>query len=67
MDNCSSGYIANIVEYIHNGQVEFVGGDICDYQSVENAMDGIDVVFHLGASVGRQRSIDNPQLDLSND
>ena len=26
-------------------------------------MEGVDVVFHLAASVGRQRSLDNPQLD----
>ena len=34
-----------------------------DYTSVERAMEGVDVVFHLAASVGRQRSLDNPQSD----
>lgn len=63
IDNLSSGYIINLARYIADKKVEFVGGDIRDYLSVERAMDGVNVVFHLAASVGRQRSIDNPQLD----
>lgn len=63
LDNLSSGYIINIMPFLDNNSVEFVGGDVCDYQSVEKAMKGVDVVFHLAASVGRQRSLDNPQLD----
>lgn len=63
IDNLSSGYIINIASYVSGGKVEFVGGDIRDYLSVEKAMKNVDVVFHLAASVGRQRSLDNPQLD----
>ena len=63
IDNRSSGYFVNILEYVSKGRIEFVGGDIRDYKSVASSMDGVDVVFHLAASVGRQRSIDNPQLD----
>ncbi len=53
----------NIQKHINNKNFEFVGGDVRDSLSVERAMDGVDVVFHLAASVGRQRSLDNPQLD----
>ena len=63
LDNLSSGYLINIQKHINNNNLEFVGGDVRDYLSVERAMDGVDVVFHLAASVGRQRSLDNPQLD----
>lgn len=63
LDNLSSGYLINLIQYINEKKVEFVGGDIRDYLSVERAMEGVDVVFHLAASVGRQRSLDNPQLD----
>ena len=63
IDNLSSGYIENISEYIDAGKVDFINGDITDTAAVEKAMAGVDVVFHLAASVGRQRSIDNPQLD----
>ena len=63
LDNLSSGYLINIAPFLNAHSVEFVGGDVRDYLSVEKAMDGVDVVFHLAASVGRQRSLDNPQLD----
>ena len=63
LDNLSSGYLINILPYIRDNKVEFVGGDVRDYQSVEKCMKGVDIVFHLAASVGRQRSLDNPQLD----
>lgn len=63
IDNLSSGYIDNLIPYISNRAIEFIGGDIRDYSSVERAMENIDVVFHLAASVGRQRSLDYPQSD----
>ena len=63
IDNLSSGYIENISEYIDAGKVDFINGDITDAAAVEKVMAGVDVVFHLAASVGRQRSLDNPQLD----
>lgn len=63
VDNLSSGYIGNIVNYIQEGKIEFFGGDVCQPVSLDKAMEEVDVVFHLAASVGRQRSIDRPQLD----
>ena len=63
IDNLSSGYLANIQPLFDTNRVSFFGGDIRDYSSVERAMKNVDVVFHLAASVGRQRSLDNPQLD----
>lgn len=66
IDNLSSGHYANIEKYVKNADVEFVQGDICDKVFVNNTMkSGADVVFHLAACVGRQKSIDNPQLDSS--
>lgn len=58
-DNLSSGYHENI----KNLPVEFIKGDVLDRDSIKSACKGVDVVFHLAASVGRQRSIDHPQLD----
>ena len=63
LDNLSSGYLTNIKDYLVTDKVEFCAGDIRDYASVDRSMKGVDVVFHLAASVGRQRSLDNPQLD----
>lgn len=61
LDNLSSGYYENIADYID--YVDFVQGDIGDNALLEKVLQGIDVVFHLAASVGRQRSLDNPQID----
>ena len=58
-DNLSSGHIENLKGL----DVEFVKGDVLDTEAVNEACKGVDVVFHLAASVGRQRSIDYPQLD----
>lgn len=59
IDNLSSGYKSNI----EGLDINFVQGDILDKELVESLCEGKDVVFHLAASVGRQRSIDNPVLD----
>lgn len=59
IDNLSSGYAQNL----DGLDVEFVKGDILDAKLVERLTEKKDVVFHLAASVGRQRSIDNPVLD----
>ncbi len=64
-DNLTSGHIINIQEYIDNRTVEFIHSDIRNLQAINNACRGVDIVFHLAASVGRQKSIDDPALDSS--
>jgi nucleoside-diphosphate-sugar epimerase len=61
MDNLSSGYKENLKDMA----VEFIQADIQDADACKKACEGQDVVFHMAASVGRQRSIDYPQLDSS--
>lgn len=65
-DNLSSGHYCNIEKFVQEG-VEFVRGDILDADLLERVMHAkhYDVVFHLAASVGRQRSLDNPVADSS--
>lgn len=65
LDNLSSGHYINISSYVDNGAVEFIQGDIRDPHTTLEATRGMDVVFHLAACVGRQKSIDDPQLDAS--
>ena len=60
LDNLSSGYRCNLDPF---PQVEFIEGDVGDEATVARAMQGVDVVFHLAASVGNLRSIENPILD----
>lgn len=59
IDDLSSGHFCNI----EGLDVEFNRGSVLDKVFVEKNCKGVDVVFHLAASVGRQRSIDYPQLD----
>ena len=60
LDDLSSGYPQNLEAL---PSASFVEGDICDANVVRRAMDGVEVVFHLAASVGNQRSIDDPLRD----
>lgn len=55
IDNLSTGFFENI-----NPKCEFINADICDYDSIENHFEGVDVVFHLAALPRVQPSIDDP-------
>ena len=63
LDNLSSGYRRNIEDYTKNNKIRFIYGDICNPINVSDACAEVDVVFHLAASVGRQKSLDNPIAD----
>ncbi len=55
-DNLSSGVRANL----DGLDVRVVQGDVRDASALGAAMDGADTVFHLAASVGNARSIEQP-------
>lgn len=57
LDDLSSGHREN-VDWL--ADVEFLQGDVRDEAAVAKATSGVEVVFHLAASVGNVRSIDNP-------
>lgn len=61
LDNLSSGYARNLEDL----PVDFRQADVCDKDAVEDAVAGCDVVFHLAASVGNKRSIDDPIGDAT--
>ncbi len=60
LDNFMSGYRSNLDEFT---SIRIFEGDVRDRTTVELAMQGAEVVFHLAASVGNKRSIDEPILD----
>jgi UDP-glucose 4-epimerase len=60
LDDLSSGYKDNLVP-----EATFVEASVIDDAAVRQAMDGCGVVFHLAASVGNTRSIDDPVYDAS--
>jgi UDP-glucose 4-epimerase len=58
LDDISSGYQENLLP-----DALFVRGDVTDGRIVCSAMAGCEVAFHLAASVGNTRSIENPVRD----
>lgn len=57
IDNLSSGYRRNLDNFKN---VHFTEADVRDETAVTRAMEGAEVVFHLAASVGNVRSIEQP-------
>ncbi len=60
LDNLSSGYRINLTPF---PEVRLLIGDVRDTSIVEQAVNGVEVVFHLAASVGNARSIEHPIID----
>ena len=60
IDDLSSGHMVNLEPY---SGVTLKNASILDEDTLDSAFDGVDTVFHLAASVGNKRSIDNPVLD----
>jgi UDP-glucose 4-epimerase len=57
IDNLFSGYRKNLDQF---PKVSFIEADVRDETAVQRAMDGVEIVFHLAASVGNVRSIEQP-------
>lgn len=60
LDNLSSGFKKNVDSFKN---IHFIKGDIRDEILLDNIMNDVNVIYHLAASVGNKRSIDNPILD----
>lgn len=58
LDNLSTGRRENMADFA--ADFEFIHGDICDAQTVQRAVAGAEVVFHLAARSSVPRSIDFP-------
>lgn len=60
LDNFISGYRINLRQF-HT--LRIIEGDVRDPVAVEKAVIGNEIIFHLAASVGNKRSIDEPFVD----
>jgi UDP-glucose 4-epimerase len=60
LDSLVSGYRRNL-DFAPSGTLH--EGDIRDRMALQATIDGVDVIFHLAASVGNKRSIDDPVTD----
>jgi len=61
-DNFSSGKIENIRQYMSNKSFQLIKGDVRNPEDVEEAVKGVDAVYHLAAIVNIPLSIENPLL-----
>ncbi len=60
LDNLATGNSLNIQEFINNGKIRFIQGDIRDPETCMKACRGIDIVLHQAALGSVQRSIFDP-------
>ncbi len=60
LDNLATGKLENIEEFFSNSNFQFIKGDICDYQTCLDALNGVNVVSHQAALGSVPRSIEFP-------
>lgn len=61
-DNLDTSSEANLA--VFEGRAEFRRGDLRHFESVKDAMEGVEVVFHQGAVASVPRSIAEPVSSL---
>ena len=60
LDNLLSGYRKNLKPF---PRIRFIEADVRDQSALKRALDGTELIFHLAASVGNLRSIEQPVED----
>jgi len=60
LDNLSTGFISNIEPFLAHPKLEFVKGDIQEYDTCVKACKGIDCLSHQAALVSVPKSIQDP-------
>ena len=60
-DNLMTGRLDNLAQVA--GKIDFIEGDIRDYQALRQALRGVEVVFHEAAIPSVPRSINEPNLN----
>ena len=63
-DNLSTGQLSFLREARANPRFQFVQGDLLDSRCVKEAMDGSELVFHLGANADVRFGTERPTRDL---
>lgn len=58
LDNLSTGHLRNLDGFVDG--LEFIEGDICDMETVQKAVSGVDCIFHEAALASVPRSVKAP-------
>lgn len=64
LDNLSTGKRENMAHIA--GEIEFIEGDIRDYDITRRAMEGVNIAFHEAAIPSVPRSVKDPQFNHEN-
>ena len=67
-DNLSRAGVHRNLEWLkatHGKRLQFVQGDVRDFDAVKRALQNVDAVFHLAAQVAVTTSVSNPREDFS--
>ena len=62
IDNLTYAGDLNNLDGIQSTKIDFIKGDICDFETVSTAMVDIDYVIHFAAETHVDNSIDNPMV-----
>lgn len=60
LDDFSTGARQNVSRLADRSRVTVVEGDVCDEETVADAVEDADEVYHLAAAVGVQKVVDDP-------
>lgn len=60
LDNFSTGYKHNIIDFLSNPNFILIDGDIRDLTTCQRACEGVEIVLHQAALGSVPRSIDDP-------
>lgn len=55
-----AGHLSSTKDFSKNPNYQFIQGDICDPEAVNQAMDGVDIVVHFAAESHVDRSVIDP-------
>lgn len=66
VDNLSTGSRANIMHLEGQDRFEFIQGDICNRDVAIRAINGVDTIYHLAASVGVKHIMGNLVSSIHN-
>ena len=58
VDDLSSGHVDNVTGHLKQGRIQFVKANLLDSGIADQAVEGMDVVFHLAATHGGRGYID---------
>lgn len=65
-DNLSRGELDNIHKWLGHPNFRFVKGDLLNRSEVENAIEGVDIVFHVAANPEVRTGVQNPDAHYTN-